>query len=140
MGDQFLGKFTLVSSENFDEYMKAIGVGFALRKIAVNLKPDLHIEKDGDQWTVTSVSTFKTVVTKFKLGEEFEETTPDGRTVKSTITLEDNNLIHRQRPIKPSDKETEIIRSIQDGDLHIVSPADATHCLLHCLGTRSACW
>ena len=40
--------------------------------------------------------------------------------MQSTISLEGDKLIHKQKPIKDSDKYTEIIRYIKDGQLHIV--------------------
>lgn len=88
----------MTSSENFDEYMKALEVNFALRKIANLAKPSLHITIDGDNWNVQTHSTVKNTEIKFKLGEEFEETTADGRTVKTTCTVEgDNKLIQSQK-------------------------------------------
>jgi len=47
---------------------------------------------------------------------EFEETTPDGRKVKTTITLENGKLVQRQKAIKAGDKESEIIREIDEQD------------------------
>jgi hypothetical protein len=35
-------------------------------------------EKDG-QWTIKTSTTLKTMELKFKIGEEFDEVTPDGR-------------------------------------------------------------
>jgi hypothetical protein len=34
-----VGTWNLESSENFEEYMKALGVGFATRKIGNSVKP-----------------------------------------------------------------------------------------------------
>jgi fatty acid-binding protein 3 len=48
--EQFVGKWNLVESENFDEYMKTIGVSYLTRKMAANLKPVLTIEVNGDHW------------------------------------------------------------------------------------------
>lgn len=62
-------------------------------------------EKDGT-YTLTSKSTFKDTALVFQLGKEFDEETPDGRMVKSIITLEGNKLIHIQK----GDKETKIVR------------------------------
>ncbi len=58
-------------------------MGFALRTIGNTVKPDLFVKVDDDgTWHITSVSTFKTVRVQFKLGEEFEQETADGRKVK----------------------------------------------------------
>jgi len=91
------GTFKLIKSENFDEYMKAVGVGFALRKLATAATPTTEISHEGDNWNIKTWTTFKTTEIKFKLGEEFDETTADGRQCKSTITKDgEDKLIHTQ--------------------------------------------
>jgi fatty acid-binding protein 3 len=62
--------------------MKEIGVGLAIRTLAKGLKPRLIISENGGKWTVRSESSMKTTSYDFIPGEEFNETTPDGRDVK----------------------------------------------------------
>jgi hypothetical protein len=38
-----VGKFQLVSSEGLDDYLKALGVGFARRKLAATISPTIFI-------------------------------------------------------------------------------------------------
>jgi len=104
----FIGiKYKLDKSENFDEYMKALGVGMVMRKMANNVSAVVELTLKDDVYTLSSTSTFKNTSVTFKLGEEFEEETPDGRKVKSIINLDgDNKLVHRQM----GDKETTIVR------------------------------
>jgi len=90
--DLAVGKWNMESSDKFDEWMKAIGVGMATRLIANKLKPATEISVNGDEWTVKTISTFKNTEQKFKLGQEFDEVTPDGRNVKSTVTADGNKL------------------------------------------------
>lgn len=52
--------------------------------------------KDGDKFTFNTASTFKNTSISFKLGEEFDEETIDGRKVKSVITLDGNTMNHKQ--------------------------------------------
>uniref|UniRef100_A0A8C5EVL8 Lipocalin/cytosolic fatty-acid binding domain-containing protein n=1 Tax=Gouania willdenowi TaxID=441366 RepID=A0A8C5EVL8_GOUWI len=53
-------KWPLTASENFDEYMKVIGVGFATRQMGMVAKPNLIISVGDDQVITTkSESTFK---------------------------------------------------------------------------------
>ncbi len=73
--------YSQVDAENFDAYMKEIGVGFALRMAAKGLKPRIIISEDNGKWTIRSETTIKTVVLDFTPGVEFNETTPDGREV-----------------------------------------------------------
>jgi hypothetical protein len=54
---------------------------------AKTLKPRLIISESGDKWTVRSESTIKTVSYDFTPGQEFNETTPDGREVKVCLYL-----------------------------------------------------
>ena len=82
-----LGEWKLISSENFDELMKELGVGFMLRKLGATTKPNVRFEKNGDEWTFTTISAIKTIVIKFKLNEEFDEETADGRKVKVLIKI-----------------------------------------------------
>ncbi|GBP00691.1 Fatty acid-binding protein, muscle [Eumeta japonica] len=95
--DFFGKKYKLVSSENFDEFMKAVGTGMVLRKAASALTPTVELRKDGDYFVLISSSTFKTVEIKFKPGEEFDEERLDGVKVKSVCTVEGNTLKHVQR-------------------------------------------
>ncbi|XP_068425437.1 fatty acid binding protein 4b [Clinocottus analis] len=115
MVDQFLGSWTLTASDNFDEYMKAIGVSFATRQIGNMTKPNLVFSvDDAGVITLKSESTFKTSEIKFKLGEEFDETTTDGRSTKTTITLENGKLVQLQ---SWDGKKTTVAREIQDGKM-----------------------
>jgi hypothetical protein len=102
MADQFVGKWDMISSDKFDEYMKAVGVGAVWAKIGSTAKPKLIITVDGDKWTVKSETLVKTSSMEFKLGEEFDETTADDRKMKTTITLEGNKLIQNQKGEIPS--------------------------------------
>lgn len=57
-----------------------------MRKMGNAATPTVEITKDGDTYTMKTTTTFKTTEIKFKLGEEFEETTADGRVVKVRCT------------------------------------------------------
>lgn len=57
------------------------------RKAGGLAKPTTEIKQDGDVWTIDTKSTFKNTHIEFKLGEEFQETTADGRKVMVRLTL-----------------------------------------------------
>lgn len=118
MCDLFMGTWKLISSENFEDYMRELGVGFATRKMAGVAKPNVIISTNGDVITIRTESTFKNTEISFKLGQEFEETTADDRKVKSIITLDNGSLIQVQ---KWDGKETTLIRKLVDGKLVVVS-------------------
>ncbi|XP_030073656.1 fatty acid-binding protein, heart [Microcaecilia unicolor] len=123
--EAFLGNWKLVESHDFDEYMKKIGVGFATRQIANVTKPTTIICMEGDTIIVKTQSTFKNTELKFKLGEEFDETTADDRKVKSIVTLDGKKLKHVQ---KWEGKETSLVREIQDGKLILTLTMDDVVC------------
>ncbi|XP_061399577.1 probable fatty acid-binding protein [Musca vetustissima] len=106
-------KYKLDKSENFDEYMKELGVGMVLRKMGNTVTPTVELKKEGDMYTFTTTSTFKTSSISFKLGEEFDEETLDGRKVKSVCTMEGNTLTQEQKGDKPST----IVREFSDSEL-----------------------
>ncbi|XP_053468958.1 fatty acid-binding protein, heart [Ictalurus furcatus] len=114
MADVFVGTWNLKESKNFDEYMKALGVGFATRQVGCMTKPTTIISIDGDVITLKTSSTFKSTEINFKLGEEFDETTADDRKVKSLVTLDGSKLIHVQ---KWDGKETTLVREVDGNNL-----------------------
>ncbi|XGW07048.1 hypothetical protein V3C99_016952, partial [Haemonchus contortus] len=114
-----LGKWTFVSSENFEAYMKEAGVGLMTRKVAANLKPTLEFVKEGDHIQMTSVSTFKTYVTKFKIGETFDEKTGDGRDVSQTYTVENDHLVLIEKS-KSGGPDSRIERYVEGDKLYII--------------------
>ncbi|NP_001158577.1 Fatty acid-binding protein, heart [Oncorhynchus mykiss] len=116
MVDKFVGTWKMISSDNFDDYMKALGVGFATRQVGNRTEPSLIINMDDQGMIcVKSQSTFKTVEIKFKLNEPFEETTADDRKTMTVFTLENGNLVQKQNW---DGKETIIEREVTgDGKL-----------------------
>uniref|UniRef100_A0A1I8MQH5 Fatty acid-binding protein, muscle n=1 Tax=Musca domestica TaxID=7370 RepID=A0A1I8MQH5_MUSDO len=118
-------KYKLDKSENFDEYMKELGVGMVLRKMGNTVTPTVELKKDGDLYTFTTTSTFKTSSISFKLGEEFDEETLDGRKVKSVCTMDGNTLTQEQKGDKPSTivrefSDSELITTLTIGDIKSV--------------------
>ncbi|MEQ2271724.1 hypothetical protein XENORESO_008342 [Xenotaenia resolanae] len=115
MVEQFVGKWTLVSSENFDEYMKAVGMSFATRQMGNLAKPNLVISVGDDGViSIKAESTLKTTAIMFKLNEEFNETTADGRSARSIFTIENGKLVQKQ---SWDGKTTTLERAVQDGKL-----------------------
>lgn len=53
-----------------------------MRKMGNAATPTVEITEEDGTYTLKTTTTFKTTEVKFKLGEEFEETTADGRVVK----------------------------------------------------------
>ncbi|KAK9534326.1 hypothetical protein VZT92_009396 [Zoarces viviparus] len=112
MVDAFCGTWKLVDSQNFDEYMKSLGIGFATRQVGNVTKPTVVMSQDGDKLVIKTLSTFKNTEISSKLGEEFDETTVDDRHVKSIFTMEGDKLVQVQ---KWDGKETKFVREMKDG-------------------------
>ncbi|KRT84730.1 hypothetical protein AMK59_2857 [Oryctes borbonicus] len=125
--DSFFGKqYKLVSSEKFDEYMKAVGVGLVTRKMGATVSPVISLNKEGDNYVLTSNSTFKNMTTKFQPGVEFDDETADGRKVKSTININGNILSEIQKD--NNGKVTTFERTFSDNEVTIVCKVDDVVC------------
>nr|WLG17462.1 fatty acid-binding protein A [Brachionus rotundiformis] len=123
MVDALLGDWKLVSSENFEDLMKELGVGLVMRKIGNTTKPNVKFVKNGDEWTFSTVSTLKSQHLKYKLDEEFEEETLDGRKVRTTFNWDGNKLVQTQK-----DKDNNVVCTItreitEGGELKCVAKA-----------------
>uniref|UniRef100_A0A8D1HAK0 Fatty acid binding protein 7 n=2 Tax=Sus scrofa TaxID=9823 RepID=A0A8D1HAK0_PIG len=121
MVEAFCATWKLTDSQNFDEYMKALGVGFATRQVGNVTKPTVIISQEGDKVVIRTQSTFKNTEISFHLGEEFDETTADDRNCKSVVSLDGDKLVHVQ---KWDGKETNFVREIKDGKMVMVSKSN----------------
>ncbi|KAG7477545.1 hypothetical protein MATL_G00070790 [Megalops atlanticus] len=99
MPADYSGTWDIVSNENFEGYMVAMGIDFATRMIAKMLKPQKVIEQDGDSFTIRTLTTFRNYTCSFKIGEEYEEVTKglDNRICQSVVNWEDSKLVCVQR-------------------------------------------
>lgn len=105
------------SNTLIDSFTIFAGVGFGTRQVGTRVTPVVELNQESDgRLTLSSKSTFKNVSITFKLGEEFEEVTPDGRKVKSCVTLEGTKLIQTQK----NGKESTIIREFSDDEVNMV--------------------
>ncbi|XP_004011813.3 fatty acid-binding protein 12 [Ovis aries] len=125
MVDLFQGTWKSISCENFEEYMKELGIGRASRKLGCLAKPTVTIITKEDLITIKTKSIFKNNEISFKLGEEFEETTPGGHKTKSTVILDDGSLIQVQ---DWDGKEITIRRKLVDEKLVVESVVNNVTC------------
>ncbi|XP_059052454.1 probable fatty acid-binding protein [Achroia grisella] len=117
-------KYGLKSSENFDEYLKFIGVGLLARTAAAGVSPvcSLVLNEDGT-YTFTSYSLLKTITLTFSLDEEFIEERPaDGAQLKSKCTIVGNDLIHEST--EESGRKTRVVRTFTENSLMAVTTVD----------------
>ncbi|XP_023345672.1 myelin P2 protein [Eurytemora carolleeae] len=92
--EAFIGTWTFVESDNFEPYLKALGIAAPLRKLANLTTPTVIISDLGNgEYSVKTDAVVRSVVVTFKFGEKVGETTVDFRKVESVFTLEDETLV-----------------------------------------------
>lgn len=91
----------MTSWENYEDFLQKLGVSLLLRKLATLGTPIVEVsEKDGE-WNIRRTTTIfyrliklRAVDFRFRIGERFDEITPDKREVSSVVTVEGNKFIH----------------------------------------------
>eukprot|EP00091_Calanus_sinicus_P017808 TRINITY_DN38644_c0_g1_i1.p1 TRINITY_DN38644_c0_g1~~TRINITY_DN38644_c0_g1_i1.p1 ORF type:complete len:183 (+),score=83.31 TRINITY_DN38644_c0_g1_i1:72-551(+) len=126
---QFTGNYTQTSVENYDEFLKALNVGFLLRKAAQASTPVMSITEEDGYWTIISKTVVKAMELKFRLGEEFDETTADGRKCKTMVRREGNKLIVNQKAVRSGDGDVEDVREFTEDGSH--NEVDYRGCYLY---------
>ncbi|KAL4630144.1 fatty acid-binding protein, liver-type-like [Arapaima gigas] len=88
----FNGKYQLESHENFEAFMKAIGLPDDMIQKGKDIKSTSEIEQNGDSFKVTVTTGSKVLVNSFILGQECELETLTGEKVKSVVVQEGKKL------------------------------------------------
>ncbi|XP_035628149.1 fatty acid-binding protein, liver-type-like [Oncorhynchus keta] len=96
----FTGKYQLESQENFEPFMKAIGLPDDLIQKGKDIKSLSEIEQNGDHFKVTVTTGTKVMVNSFTVGQEAELETLTGEKIKSTVNLVGNKLIVSMKGIE----------------------------------------
>jgi len=95
--EYMLGEYVLETSNGFNDYMWQLGVNWFTRQIACALYPTAaNKQAPGGIITIETSSTFKSTTLTFTLGNAFQESTADGRTVNTTAVVSGNKLIKTQ--------------------------------------------
>merc|ERR1712224_329314 len=114
--DAFKGKYEGTSADKYEELLKELDVNFLLRKAATVSTPVMEVTEEGGVWTIKTSTTLKTMELKFKLGEPFDETTPDGREVTAVCSLEGGKIVSVQKAKKEGQKSTKSTREMNGPD------------------------
>ncbi|KAK5871021.1 hypothetical protein PBY51_003924 [Eleginops maclovinus] len=102
----FSGRYQLESQENFEPFMKAIGLPDELIQKGKDIKSISEIEENGDHFKVTVTTGPKVLVNSFTIGKEAELETVTGEKVKSVVHREGNKL---KVSLKGIDSVTEMV-------------------------------
>ncbi|KAG7237561.1 hypothetical protein INR49_032178, partial [Caranx melampygus] len=105
----FSGKYQLETQENFEPFMKAIGLPDDLIQKGKDIKSVSEIEETGDNFKVTVTTGTKVLVNNFTIGKEAELETITGEKVKAVVHREGNKL-------KVSLKGIESVTELVDGN------------------------
>jgi len=132
MADKYLGKYDRVSADKYDEFLKELGVNMLLRKAATASSPVFEVtyDTDSETWSFKTSTMLKSMELKFKLNEEFDEKSPDGRDVKAKVTKEGDSFISIQNAVKEGEKSTKIVREFK-GD-EVIQTSTIVGCDLVC--------
>ncbi|XP_078094510.1 fatty acid-binding protein, brain-like [Mustelus asterias] len=112
--EPFVGNWRLVDTQNYDNYMRELGVDFATRQVGNVTKPNTIIKLDGDNVIIQTKSTYRNTEIIFQLDKPFNEHTSDNRDCKTVVSLEGDKLVQIQ---KWDGKQTSITREIKDDKL-----------------------
>lgn len=85
---QIAGRYSFVSQENFEDYLKAEDLGMIKRSVMKKERPDISVGIDGDNFTVTIHEKLKTIKISFTLGKEYQCDPGTGKVNQYITTLE----------------------------------------------------
>uniref|UniRef100_UPI0037E7E73F fatty acid-binding protein, liver-type-like n=1 Tax=Semicossyphus pulcher TaxID=241346 RepID=UPI0037E7E73F len=105
----FSGKYQLESQENFEPFMKAIGLPDELIQKGKDIKSFSEIEETGDNFKVTVTTGTKVLVNSFTIGQEADIETITGEKLKAVVNREGKKL-------KVSLKGIESVTELVDGN------------------------
>ncbi|XP_015991809.1 fatty acid-binding protein, liver [Rousettus aegyptiacus] len=89
----FSGKYQLQSQENFETFMKAIGLPDNLIQERKDIKGVIEIVQNGKHFKMNIIAGSKVSQNEFTLGEECEMETLNGEKIKTVVNMEGGNKL-----------------------------------------------
>ncbi|KAG8451468.1 hypothetical protein GDO86_003610 [Hymenochirus boettgeri] len=89
----FAGTWEVYAQENYEHFLKTVGLPDDLIKVAKDVKPTIEIQQNGDNFVVTSKTPKHSQSNSFTLGKESEITAVGGKKMKVTVNMEGGQLI-----------------------------------------------
>ncbi|XP_009978351.1 PREDICTED: fatty acid-binding protein, liver [Tauraco erythrolophus] len=96
----FTGKYELQSQENFEPFMKALGLPDDQIQKGKDIKSISEIVQDGKKFKITVTTGSKVLHNEFTVGEECDIEMLTGEKVKTVVQLEGNKLITNVKGLK----------------------------------------
>ncbi|CAG5119018.1 unnamed protein product [Candidula unifasciata] len=127
--EKFSGRWKLIRSDPYDEYLKAAGVGFFARKLAISRAPEQEISIKGNKIHIDFRSTFHNQIQVFVLEESVENVV---ETTRQSIfcSYKDGQLTLLMTPLEPGLNRTqEVQRYISEhGELVVMYTCGTSTC------------
>ncbi|NWR36987.1 FABPL protein, partial [Tachuris rubrigastra] len=89
----FTGKYELQTQENFEPFMKALGLPDEQIQKGKDLKSTTEIVQNGKKFKVTVTTGSKVLTNEFTIGEECEFEMLTGEKAKALVQMEGNNKL-----------------------------------------------
>ncbi|XP_052538065.1 fatty acid-binding protein, liver isoform X1 [Tympanuchus pallidicinctus] len=89
----FTGKYEFQSHENFEPFMKALGLPDDHIQKGKDMKSVSEIVQNGNKFKITFTAGPKVMTNEFTIGEECEMDLPTGEKVKCVVNMEGNNKL-----------------------------------------------
>uniref|UniRef100_A0A3P9K1N9 Fatty acid binding protein 1b, tandem duplicate 1 n=1 Tax=Oryzias latipes TaxID=8090 RepID=A0A3P9K1N9_ORYLA len=102
----FTGKYQLESSENYEAFMKAVGISDENIQLTKGLKSITEMEENGDNFKVTVTTGSHVIINSFTIGQETEMLSVTGEKIKTVVKKEGTKLMIR---LKRADIVTELV-------------------------------
>ncbi|NXJ89368.1 FABPL protein, partial [Corythaixoides concolor] len=96
----FTGKYELQSQENFEPFMKALGLSDEQIQKGKDIKSISEIVQDGKKFKTTVTTGPRVMHNEFTVGEECDIELMTGEKVKAVVQLEGNKLITNAKGMK----------------------------------------
>ncbi|XP_036403921.1 gastrotropin-like [Megalops cyprinoides] len=84
----FTGKYEIESQENYDEFLKILGIPDDVIEKGRNFKTVTEVVQNGNEFTWSQIYPNKTMSNKFIIDQECEMETMSGKKFKATVTME----------------------------------------------------
>ncbi|CAN2391768.1 Lipocalin / cytosolic fatty-acid binding protein family [Pristimantis euphronides] len=95
----FNGTYELQSQENFETFMKAIGLPDDLIQKGKDIKSITEIVQNGNHFVVTVTTGSRVQCNEFTLGQEAELESLNAEKIKATVNLVDGKLVVKLKEV-----------------------------------------
>ncbi|KAM9320544.1 fatty acid-binding protein, liver-like [Gastrophryne carolinensis] len=89
----FSGTWNVYSQENYENFLRAVGLPDDIIKVAKDINPVIEIQQNGNDFVVTSKTPKQSQTNSFTVGKESEITSVGGKKIKVVVNLEGGKLI-----------------------------------------------